>query len=66
MTGYWVVVAPDTEGSGACMTAMARDDMDGSLVFEMDEHMGNDEMQNIEVSDALAAVIDSLEFPYEN
>ncbi|MBR4667476.1 MAG: hypothetical protein IKO76_01815 [Butyrivibrio sp.] len=66
VTGYWVTVTPDTAGSGAYMTAMARDYMDGSLVFELDGHMGGDEAMDMEVSDALAAIIDSLEFPYGN
>ncbi len=48
------------------MTAIARDDMEGVLVFELDGHMGNDEENNMAVSDALAGIIDSLEFPYEN
>ena len=64
--GYWVCVDPDTEGSGAFMTAIARDYMEGALVFETDGHMGNDEENNMAVSDALAGIIDSLEFPYEN
>ncbi len=65
VTGYWVTVVSEG-GSGAYMTAMARDYMDGALIFQMDGHNGEDEAQNMEVSDALAAVIDSLQFPYEN
>ena len=66
VTGYWVTIVPEEGGSGAYKTAMARDYMDGALVFELDGHNGEDEEQNMEVSDALAAVIDSLQFPYEN
>ena len=64
--GYWVSISPDTEGSGAYMTAMARDYMDGALIFEITGHIGNDEDNNMEVSDYLSAVIDSLQFPNEN
>ncbi|MCR5556835.1 MAG: hypothetical protein K6F75_04645 [Butyrivibrio sp.] len=66
VTGYYLTVAPDTEGTGSYKSALARDYMDGALVFEIDGHMGNDEAMNMEVSDSLAAIIDSIEFPYEN
>ncbi len=62
VTGYWVSTTPDTEGSGAYMTAVARDYRGGALLFELNGHMGNDEDNNMEVSDALAEVLDSLEF----
>ena len=57
-----VTIAPDKEGSGFCMSATARDYKDGALVFESFEHMGEDEFNNIEVSDALASIIDSVQF----
>lgn len=66
VTGYYLTVAPDTEGSGAYKSALARDYMDGALIFEIDGHMGNDEAMNMEVSDSLAAIIDSIQFPNEN
>ena len=59
---YWVQSAPGTDGSGLYMTAVARDYMDGALVFEFTEHMGEDEEQNYLVSDTLAEIIDSIEF----
>ena len=53
---------PAEDGSGLYETAIARDYMDGYLVFELTGHnSGNDEM-DMAVSDALAAVIDSFEF----
>ena len=61
-TGYWAVLPPAEEGSGAYMTAIGRDYMDGALIFELSGHNGNDEEMNMAVSDALAAVIDSLTF----
>lgn len=60
--GYWAVLPPAEEGSGAYMTAIGRDYMDGALIFELSGHNGNDEEMNMAVSDALAAVIDSLTF----
>ena len=60
--GYWVSIPVDYEGSGSYMTAVARDYMDGALIFELDGHMGNDEENNMAVSDSLAMVIDSLTF----
>ena len=62
ITGYWVSTPVDTEGSGSYMTAVARDYMDGALVFELTGHMSGDEMLDIEVSDYLADIIDSVQF----
>ena len=58
--GYWAVLPPEKDGSGLSMTAMARDYMDGALIFECTEHLGNDDEMNMAVSDALAGIIDSL------
>ncbi|MBQ7679737.1 MAG: hypothetical protein IJT34_07790 [Butyrivibrio sp.] len=44
------------------MTAVARDYMDGVLVFELTGHNGDDEYMNMEVSDTMAAIINSLDF----
>ena len=60
--GYWVNVPVDTEGSGAYMTAMARDYMEGALIFEIDGHQGEDDEMNMAVADALAGIIDSLTY----
>ena len=60
--GYWVVLNPEEGGSGGYMTAIARDYMDGALIFEIDGHFGEDEENNMLVSDTLAGVIDSLTF----
>lgn len=60
--GYWVVLNPVEGGSGAYMTAIARDYMDGALIFELDGHFGEDEENNMLVSDTLAGIIDSLTF----
>ena len=58
--GYWAVLPPEKDGSGLSMTAIARDYMDGALIFECTEHLGNDDEMNMAVSDALAGIIDSL------
>ncbi len=60
--GYWAMTAPSTEGSGLIETVVARDYMDGYLMFEMTTHNSGDDAIDIPVSDALAAVIDSLTF----
>ena len=44
------------------MTAMARDYMEGALIFEIDGHQGEDDEMNMAVADALAGIIDSLNF----
>ncbi|MCR5735607.1 MAG: hypothetical protein K6G22_13450 [Lachnospiraceae bacterium] len=59
-TGYWAFLEPEGGGSGLYMTAIGRDYMDGALIFELTGHMGDDEEMNIEVSDHLAGIIDSL------
>ena len=41
-------------------TAIARDYMDGALIFELTGHNGEDEEMNMEVSDRMAGIIDSL------
>lgn len=62
VTGYWVNLPPEKDSSGLYSTAVARDYMDGYLLFELTGHnSGNDEI-DMGVSDSLAAVIDSLEF----
>ena len=58
--GYRAVLPPEEEGSGLYMTAIARDYMDGALIFELTGHNGNDEEMNMAVSDHLAGIIDSL------
>ena len=62
VTGYWVTLSPTVEGSGLYETAVARDYMDGYLIFEMTAHTSGDDAIDIPVSDALATIIDSLEF----
>ena len=64
--GYWASLLPAEDGSGLYETAVARDYMDGALVFELTgHHSGNDEM-DIPVSDKLAAIIDSIVFSAES
>lgn len=63
--GYWVVLNPEEGGSGGYMTAIARDYMEGTLIFEIDGHFGEDEENNMLVSDTLAGIIDSLTFEAE-
>ncbi|SDB40659.1 hypothetical protein SAMN02910298_02000 [Pseudobutyrivibrio sp. YE44] len=60
--GYWVTNGPSEGGPGMYNTAILRDYMDGYLVFEDITHVGGDEEQDMAISDALAGIIDSLEF----
>ncbi len=63
--GYYLDSNSSGEGSGLYMSAMARDLMDGYLLFEFTEHKSGDEEMDMAVGDALAAIIDSLQFvPY--
>ncbi len=65
--GYWAMVGPDGGGAGLYETAISRDYMDGSLTFECIEHMSGDEALDMEVSDYMAMIIDSVKFEsYEN
>ncbi len=60
--GYWVILPPAEEGSGYTSTAIIRDYMDGYLAFEFTNHNSGDDAIDIPASDALAAIVDSLEF----
>ena len=60
--GYWAILPPAEDGSGMYETAVARDYMDGALIFELTGHNGEDEEMNMAVSDAMASIIDSLTF----
>lgn len=58
--GYWAMLEPEEGGSGMYETAVARDYMDGAIIFELTGHNGDDEEMNMEVSDRMAGIIDSL------
>ncbi len=60
--GYWATLPTQDIGSGLYMTAIARDYMDGYLLFELTGHNCGDDSVDIPVNDALAGIIDSLEF----
>ena len=62
VTGYRATLPPEEGTSGLYMTAIARDYMDGYLVFELTGHNSGDDETDIPVSDALAGIIDSLTF----
>ncbi|SEM15459.1 hypothetical protein SAMN04487770_12731 [Butyrivibrio sp. ob235] len=62
VTGYWVTLPITEEGSGLYMTAIVRDYMGGTLMFECTEHKSGNEFLDMEVSDALASIIDSINF----
>ena len=67
VTGYWANLAPEKDSSGLYSTAVAVDYMDGYLMFELTGHNSGNDEADMAVSDALAGVIDSLEFTkYDN
>ena len=62
VTSYYAMLPPSEEGSGLVMTALGRDYMEGSLIFEFTVHNCGDDSIDIPVSDALAEIIDSIQF----
>ena len=62
VTSYYAILPPSEDGSGLYETAIARDYMDGYLLFELTGHNSGDDAIDIPVSDALAAIIDSIQF----
>ena len=62
VTGYFATQQPKEGTSGSYMTAIGRDYMDGALIFVLDGHNSGDDEKDMEVSDQLAAIIDSLTF----
>lgn len=60
--GYWATLPPSEEGSGLYETAIARDYMEGTLVFEITGHNSGDEAMDMAVSDCIALIIDSITF----
>ena len=65
--GFWAICPPAEDGTGLYMTSISRDYMDGSLTFELIGHNSGNEELDMEVSDYMAMIIDSLTFTnYEN
>lgn len=60
--GYWAMLPPAEGTSGSHETAIARDYMDGALIFQLSGHNSGDEEMDMEVSDQMAMIIDSLTF----
>ncbi len=60
--GYWAFSSPAEGGSGLCMSSSSRDYMGGSLTFECTEHISGNEALDMEVSDYMSMIIDSLTF----
>jgi hypothetical protein len=59
---YFAMLPPADEGSGLYETVIARDYMDGCLIFECLGHNCGDDEIDMAVSDNLALVIDSITF----
>ncbi len=62
VTGYWAMLQPSAEGSGYYEQAIARDYMDGYLLFDVIGHNSGDDEMDMAVSDILAMIIDSITF----
>ena len=62
VTGYWAMLQPSAEGSGYYEQAIARDYMDGYLLFDIIGHNSGDDEMDMAVSDSLAMIIDSITF----
>ncbi len=62
VTGYWAMLPPAEDGSGLYETAVGRDYMDGALIFDLTGHNSGDAALDMEVSDNMASIIDSLTF----
>ena len=60
--GYWAVCPTSETGSGLYMEAITRDYMDGYLSFEIIGHKSGNEDLDMEVSDKLVGILDSLSF----
>ncbi len=60
--GFWAMVGPDGGGAGLYETCICRDYMEGSLAFECIEHMCGEDELDMEVSDYMAMLIDSVTF----
>ena len=60
--GYRASLAPAEDGSGIYFEALAREYMEGTLVFELTGHNSGDDAMDMEVSDQMAMIIDSLTF----
>lgn len=60
--GYWAMLQPSAEGSGYYAQAIARDYMDGYLLFDIIGHNSGDDEIDMAASDSLAIIIDSITF----
>ncbi len=60
--GFWRIQSDSEGGSGLYQTAIAGEYNGGVLMFEIIEHMGDDEEMNTAVSDTLSGIIDSITY----
>ena len=59
---YYAMLPSGEEGSGLYETILARDYKDGCLVFETVGHNSGDDEMDMQVSDNLAMIMDSITF----
>jgi len=60
--GYWRILPTAEGGSGLTETAIAGEYNGGTLMFDITSHFGEDEGQNMAVSDTLAEVMNSITY----
>ena len=60
--GYWLSYDNLENGVGDTRSAIAREYMEGTLVFEMKGHNTGDDEKDMESSDSIAMLLDTLEF----
>ncbi len=58
--GYWRTLLPEENDSGLSETVIAGEYNGGALLFDIVSHKGEDDEQNMMVSDELAGIIDSI------
>ncbi len=60
--GYRAMFYPTDAGSGLYEEVLARDYMEGNLLFEVTGHNSGDEAMDMAVSDNIAMIFDSITF----
>ena len=64
MWGYWRMQQSNGDDSGLNTTLIGGEYENGTLIFEILAHMGEDDGQNSNMNDALSGIIDSIEYAH--
>ncbi len=60
--GYWLIQPLEEGGSGLTETVITTTHDNQVFVFDLTTHVGDDEAMNMQISDTMAMIIDSLQF----